>query len=131
MNNNEKANLIAYKLERARSTLLEGELMFNNNFYNAAVNRIYYAYFYAVSALLLNNEIKARKHSGVIQMFGLHFVATGIISKETGKFYTEVFDMRSSGDYEDLICFIADDVTPLIAPARQLINEIEEVLSEK
>ena len=53
MNKIEKEKVIFYKLERAKSTLTEAELLINNNFYNATVNRIYYACFYAVTALLI------------------------------------------------------------------------------
>ncbi len=130
MNSAEKANLITYKLERAKTTLKEGELLLANKFYNAAINRIYYACFYAVSALLASRDIKSRKHSETIQLFGLHFVLPGIVSKESGKFYTEVFDMRQSGDYEDLLYFIEEDTTPLIAPAAELIAQIEKILSQ-
>jgi len=63
-------------------------------------------------------------------MFGLHFISPGVISKEGGKLYTELFDMRRKGDYEDLIYFLKEEVVPLVEPARQLILEIEAVLSK-
>jgi len=131
MKRNEKEDIIAYKMRRARGTLIEAELMLQNNYFNAAANRMYYACFYAVSALLINNNIGARKHSGVIQMFGLHFVATGIVNKETGKLYTELFDMRQSGDYMDFIDFEESDVKSLIVPTREFINQIEQILSKQ
>ena len=37
--------------------------------------------------------IHSQTHSGVRQMFGLHFVKSGLIDKEAGKFYTDIFDM--------------------------------------
>jgi len=131
MNDIEKADIIAYKMEPANKALVEVELLINNDMLHSAVNRLYYACFYAVSALLINSGIEARKHSGVKQMFGLHFVIPGIISKDTGKFYTEVFGKRQKGDYEDLVSFEKEEVEMLLVPARQLINEIEEVLSKK
>ncbi|MFI5142183.1 MAG: HEPN domain-containing protein [Bacteroidia bacterium] len=74
-------------------------MLINNRMWNAAVNRLYYACFYAVNALLIKKQIQARKHSGIIQMFNLHFIHTGLLSKEYGKFYTTLFDMRQSGDH--------------------------------
>ena len=59
--------------------------------------------------LLIKHEIKAQTHKGVRQMFGLHFIKTGIINQETGKFYSDIFDMRQTGDYDDLISFSKDD----------------------
>ena len=64
-------------------------------------------------------------------MFGLHFVSTGIISKETGKFYTELFELRQDGDYESYKEFEAQEIIVLLAPAKNLISQIEAVLSIK
>jgi len=65
MNNAERAELVAYKMLRAKETLAEVDVQIKNKLFHTAVNRLYYACFYAVSALLINDEIKARKHAGV------------------------------------------------------------------
>ena len=72
---NESVNaLIKYRTERANKTLLEAKTLIENSFYNAAVNRLYYACYYLVSALLVKYRINAQTHAGVKQMFGLHFI---------------------------------------------------------
>jgi uncharacterized protein (UPF0332 family) len=63
-------------------------------------------------------------------MFGLHFIKTGLIEKDLGKFYSDIFDMRQTGDYEDYIDFTKEDVLDLLEPANNLINEIEELLKK-
>ncbi len=65
-------------MERANDTLNEIGILLQNQFYNNAVNRLYYACFYAVSALLVSKEIQSKTHSGTKQMFGLHFVKLGL-----------------------------------------------------
>jgi len=77
MKNSEKSDLIAYRLKRATETLHEINFHLENGFWNTAINRLYYACFYAASALLLANDINASTHSGVRQMLGLHFIRTG------------------------------------------------------
>ena len=42
--------------------------------------------------VLVDKDIHAQTHSGVRQMFGLHFVKSGLIDKESGKFYSDIFD---------------------------------------
>jgi uncharacterized protein (UPF0332 family) len=74
--------------------------------------------------------IHSQTHSGVRQMFGLHFVKSGLIDKESGKFYTDIFDMRQTGDYDDYIDFRKEDVLDLIDPANELISKIEMLLSK-
>jgi len=63
-------------------------------------------------------------------MFGLHFVKSGLIDKESGKYYTDIFDMRQTGDYDDYIDFKKEDVLDLIDPANELISKIELLLSK-
>ena len=77
------------------------------------------------------NEIKTTTHGGVRQMFGLHFIKTGKIEKELGKLYSDIFDMRQSGDYEDYVEFTKDDVLDLLIPADNLIISIENILKTK
>ena len=46
-----------YRLQRAHETMKEALVMSRESFYNAAVNRLYYACYYAAIALLIKNEI--------------------------------------------------------------------------
>ena len=61
-------------------------------------------------------------------MFGLHFVKAGLIDKELGRFYTDIFDMRQTGDYDDFIDFNEEDVLDLIEPANEFITKIEALI---
>ena len=58
-------------------------------------------------------------------MFGLHFIKPGILKKDLGKFYSDLFDMRQNGDYDDFIDFTKEDVLDLLEPAGELISTIE------
>lgn len=42
--------LVEYRLERAYATMQEAAVMTEKEFYNAAVNRLYYACYYATEA---------------------------------------------------------------------------------
>lgn len=130
MNQKERKEIVAYRLLKAKQTLQEVDLHIKNELWNTAVNRLYYACYYAVIALLINNEINVQTHGGARQMFGLHFVKTGIIPKETGKFFSDIFDKRQIGDYDDFIDYSEEDVRILVIPAKQLISEIEKLLEK-
>ena len=130
MNQEERQELVKYRIKKARETFNEVSLHVENKLWNTAINRLYYACYYAVIALLIDKDIKAQTHSGVRQMFGLHFVKSGLIDKESGKFYTDIFDMRQTGDYDDYIDFRKEDVLDLIDPANELISKIEMLLSK-
>ncbi len=130
MNNEEKRQLVIYRLDKAKDTLNEVEFQINNQKLNTAVNRLYYACYYAVIALLLNYDINAKSHAGVRQMLGLHFIKTGLIDEQSGDFYTDIFEMRHTGDYDDFIVFEQDKVLELLAPAQQLISQIELLVKQ-
>ncbi len=130
MKKHSKEDIIAYKLFRANDALSETEFLIEHLHLTTAVNRLYYACFYAVSALLYSKDIVVKKHSGAIQMFGLHFISTGAVSRETGKFYSEIFELRQDSDYENFVEFEVQEVTELLPLAKNLITEIELLLSK-
>jgi len=61
-------------------------------------------------------------------MFGLHFIKTGIISSDLGKFYSDIFDKRLTGDYDDFILMKEEDVIGLVPSGKELILKIKELI---
>jgi uncharacterized protein (UPF0332 family) len=117
-------NLIQYRINRAFETLREAETMIEHQFWNASINRVYYACFYAVSALLLKKGVDSSTHKGLRQMFGLHFIQTGVVSKEYGKFFSDLFDRRQTGDYDDFITFNKETALNLFSTGKDFVKEI-------
>ena len=72
---------IVYRLQRAKETIREVEIHIQNEFWNTAVNRMYYACFYAVGALLIKHGVKTSRHEGARQKFGQLFVKTGKVDR--------------------------------------------------
>jgi uncharacterized protein (UPF0332 family) len=85
MNQLEREELVKYRIAKARATFKEVELHIEHELWNTAVNRLYYACYYAVIALLIDKEIQPQTHSGARQMFGLHFVKTGMVLSKRHK----------------------------------------------
>jgi len=52
MTNEERREYVKYRIESARKTFEAAKVLSENGFWNSAVNRLYYAVFYAVNALL-------------------------------------------------------------------------------
>ena len=53
----QRFDVVVYRMESAKRLLVEIESHIDDGYYNTAINRMYYACFYAVSALLIHNEI--------------------------------------------------------------------------
>ena len=128
MKHRAKNDFINYRISRANETLDEVHELMKLGYLQTAVNRIYYACFYAVNALLLKHSIRSRTHCGVQRMFGLHFIKTKIISSELGKFYTDLFDKRHTGDYDDFVEFDKQTVNDLYVSAKEFVRMIEKLI---
>jgi uncharacterized protein (UPF0332 family) len=119
---------IKYRFHRSKESFEEALILAQNEKWNTVINRLYYACFYSVIALLLKNEIKTQTHDGVRTLFGLHFIKTGKIDKEKGKLFSKLFDYRQKGDYGDLYDFDEEFTKPLILEVRSFIDEIEKMV---
>ena len=110
-----KEDLIKYRIERYIETFEDAISLAGLKRWNSCINRLYYSSFYLLTALLLKNNIKAETHKGVKTQFSHHFVKTGIINFENGKFYAKLFDIRQVEDYKDFVNYDEETVMPLIA----------------
>lgn len=77
MNIENQQDYVRYRFNRAVEAFEEALILAENKRWNAVVNRLYYACFYAVAALLPANGIETQTHDGARTQFGLHFVKTG------------------------------------------------------
>jgi len=125
-----KKDLIDYRIKRAKDTFEDALILAEKNKWNSAINRLYYAAYYAVIALLLKSDIKATTHNGVKSNFSEHFIKTEIISKDLGKMFSQLFTWRQKGDYDDLYDFEKEKVLPYLEPVKELIETIEKIISE-
>jgi len=123
-----RKELVKFRLEKANNTLAEIPILIENEFYRTAANRLYYACFYAVTALLVNDGHETHTHKGVKILFGLHYIKENRIEKSFGKMYDQLFNLRQTGDYEDWITINKEDIIPLIEPAKNFISKIGDLL---
>ena len=127
----DKDVLAMYRLQRANETMAEVKGTMQLGYWRLAANRLYYACYYAACALLVKCNLTAHTHSGVITQLGLHFVTKGIISKEQNKLIKRLFELRQDGDYSDWSYIEEEDIVPLLEPAENFIQTIEQLINEK
>ena len=119
---------VNYRFHRAEESYEEALILAKEERWNAAINRLYYACFYAVISLLIKNNISTQTHDGARTQFGLIFVKTGIIDKESGKLFSKLFDYRQKGDYGDLFDYDEELTKPLINKVNEFLIEIKKHL---
>ena len=96
-----KRDIVNYRRQKACDLMHDVDVLIDNELWNSAVNRMYYACFHMVSALLILHGIEVKSHMGVRQAFGLHFVKTNLLSSECGRIFSKIYDKRQSSDYDD------------------------------
>ena len=121
---------VNYRRQRANETIQEIDVLIANKFWNTAINRMYYACYYAVGALLFKYGTEASSHAGIRQKFGQLFVKTGIFDKTLAKHYTDLFEKRHKGDYNDFFDYGEDTVMRLYPLSKQFITRINELLDK-
>jgi len=124
-----KKDLIRYRLLRARDTFEDAQILAERSKWNSTINRLYYAAYYAVMALLLESDLNPTTHNGAKSNFSEHFILTNKIPKEYGKMYSQLFTWRQKGDYDDLFDFDKDKVMPYFKPVKDLIDLIENTVN--
>lgn len=123
----ERKQDLRQRLHRAQETLTEARTLKDSGLYIGTVNRLYYASFYAVSALLETRGLTSSKHSGIIALLNQHLVKTGIVTDDQGKFYRYLFDTRQLGDYNDYPVFTAELIEKMFKSASEFVDVISRL----
>jgi uncharacterized protein (UPF0332 family) len=128
---NDAARALAeYRIQRARETLEDAATLADLQRWNGAVNRLYYAAFYAAKALLATRELDTARHSAAISLFQVHFVKSGIIPAELARALPRTFEMRQDTDYSDYEEATAEDVQPLRRTIVGFVEACERALND-
>lgn len=126
---NQRNQVVRYWWSKAEESIAAAVRELDAGALAFAMNRIYYAAFYAVSAALLDRSLSFKKHSGVRSTFHREFIKTGFLDTEWGKFYDRVFEDRQEGDYIALIEFDRDYVENHLARCREFLANLKPLIS--
>lgn len=130
LSDDERDAIVAFRIQKSKETLVEAKGIATLGYWNAVANRLYYTCYYITSALLIKNKYASQTHRGVIHLLGLHFIKEGVVTKNSGKFYSKLYELRQTGDYDDLFSLTEEDVKPMIALAESYIDELTILMGE-
>jgi uncharacterized protein (UPF0332 family) len=119
------------RFERADETLEEAQTLLEKNLWHGTINRIYYAMFYAVGALSNAYGFSTSKHSSLEGWFNKNIVHPGLIDKEIGQLYRQLYDLRYRGDYSDLARIDPNMVQMYIKLAKPFIETLRQLTLKK
>lgn len=121
--------LIKYRLKQADDSIKEAEVLLKEGMsLRSVMNRLYYAMFYAVLALLQQKQLGTSKHYGAISMFDREFIKSGIFDKELSKTLHRSFELRQKGDYMEQPEITKADIDEILPKTVAFVNEIEQYI---
>ncbi len=122
--------LIEEELDIAEKRLKAAEILLKEGMLADAVNRVYYAIFYAAKAMLNSAGYDAKTHSGLISEFGLRLVKEGFVSRKYGKILRNAFEKRESSDYEIGAIFERREVESLLKDAKEFLKKAKKFVKK-
>ena len=124
----EKKAIVSYRIEKAKGALVEARDCATMNHWSLAANRLYYAAYYACSALLVSAGYQSKTHEGTIGLIGQHYVRTGLLTKEDGALLARLQNMRHTGDYDDFMDWNREDVEPCFPKVEAFIEKVKAMI---
>ncbi len=118
-------------LNRAKQDLQAVEVNIQNELYNVAISRAYYAMFYAATALLKSKDVDRNKHSGIIAAFGEHFVKPGVFEARFSRMLTRAFESRNDTDYDIHFAVDVELAKSRLLDAQEFVEQIENHLGKE
>ena len=131
LNDEERRTVVRLQMEKAHNNFNQIPLLREAGYWDNVANRLYYALFHAVSALLINDGHSVSSHRGAVGSFGQYYVTTGIFTIEEGRHYSRLQGLREKADYNCTYNATEKDIAPKIEPTRQLIEKIEKYIGIK
>ena len=129
LNQEERNIMVGLELEKAKSTFAEHEGLTEKGYWNTLANRLYYALFHAVSAMLISDGREVGSHKGAAIQFHQYYVRTGIFTDDEGAFYSQMETLREKSDYNCFFEVSETKITACIEPTRLLIEKIEKYIN--
>ena len=129
LSSEERRIIVNREIEKSKRTFDDVMFCAKEGKWETVANRLYYALFHAMSALLICDGYQVRSHRGILSMFGEHYVRTEVFTRKDGSLLSELVIMRDNADYN---CFFEADkekMEPYIKPTQQLIEDICKYIS--
>ena len=125
------SDYIQYKRDRAFEALDDIQKMLDNKMLSAAMNRIYYAGFYIVGALLLLDGFSTSKHRQLIGYFNKEYIKTGKVPVDIGEILDESYNNRVTSDYHDFVYLTKTQVEEFYNQMKEFVGFIDQMIQDR
>lgn len=120
---------IAFLIQRGNDSLKSAEALIDLDLILDGLSRAYYAALHYSRALLLSMDIIPKSHKGALTLFSLHFIKTGMISKDIGVIFSILQKIREDSDYEIGTFYEQEEARKLLDDTKLFCATVGRVLS--
>lgn len=107
-------------LEKSDKNMEQAMRTAEMGYWDLVANRLYYAVFHAINAMLLIDGIKTGTHKGASVLFGKIYVLSGKFTREDGILYGQLQTMREKADYQNVFNLKEEEGRKLMESADHL-----------
>ena len=123
-----QASAIELELGHARSAHRAAQLLRDSGLYNDALNRLYYALYHVVTALLLSAGVEPRRHRALPGLLGTHF--GNVLGPVELAVVARAATWRDLADYERTWQANAEVTAQAFAEIEPLMNQLQQLLAQ-
>ena len=125
-----RAIVVRLEIEKAYETLKESTILAEQNMWSGAANRLYYALFHAVSALLIHDAHTVKSHKGAGVLFNNHYVKNHKVPLQYGVLFGRLEDLREEGDYNCYYKISSEEFSSSVVPTKAMIDDIAAMVEK-
>lgn len=126
MTDEERTIIVNQEISKASSFLSDADKLVGMEMWNASANRVYYALYHAILAMMIHDGYAPKTHSGLITEFGKQYILTGKFDKENSKLLSKMRTIREKCDYDPFFYTSKEEMDPIIESTRRLIDTISK-----
>ena len=115
-------------LEKAGKSLEAAEILYRDGFLDFAASRAYYSLFYIAQAFLIEDDLSYSSQAAVISAFGKYYAKTGKVNARFHRYLLDAQDIRNVGDYGIGSGVTAEQVSDILAWAKEFLEAAEGLL---
>ncbi len=131
LDNTQKLIAVRLLLEKSDKNMEQANRIADLGYWDLVANRLYYAVFHAVNAMLLIDGISTGTHKGTSVQFGKSYILTGVFSRQDGVLYGQLQTMREKADYQNVFSLEEKEGRRLIESAEKLRKKIYNTVLSK
>ena len=124
----DKELLIKLQKEKSYKMLSDANDMVDQQRWDLAANRFYYACYHMLQALFISRGISAKSHDGSLTHLGQDFIISGQIDKKFGRFFSRMVQLRHKADYNSIAEVTKDEVLEMQPLSKEFLEQVETVI---